>query len=90
MVLDGFSVTLIMRCLSLSIPEHVVRDARLYTGCSDDLEATCRAVALCGQLVAEARRMRSRLDSFQADQHDLERREVQLLELARQIISDFQ
>jgi len=78
-----------MRCLLLSIPEHVVRDARLYTGCSDDLDATCRAVALCGQLVADARRMRSRLDDLHAGLADLERREGELLELARKIISDF-
>lgn len=50
----------------IDIPDHLLRDARLYSGAQDDTDAVCRILSDYGRLVGEVRQLRRRF--FQIDE----------------------
>lgn len=78
-----------MRCadfLTLKIPAHLVRDARLYSGAEDDADAVCRVLADYGRLVAEVRQLRRRVAQIDDEGLMLDQRLERLQEACRAIL----
>lgn len=70
----------------LDIPSILIKDAQLYAPTRDALDAVCFVLADYPRLVAESRRMRSRLAQIDAESADLDQRLADLQHIARQII----
>lgn len=70
----------------LEIPSYLVKDAQLYAPSRDALEAVCHVLADYPRLVAETRRMRSRLAQFDRESADLDARLAALQDACRQIL----
>jgi hypothetical protein len=70
----------------LEIPSYLVKDAQLYAPSRDALEAVCHVLADYSRLVAETRRMRSRLVQFDRESADLDARLAALQDACRQIL----
>lgn len=71
----------------LDVPDHLIRDARLYAPSRDPHDAVCHCLADYPRLVAEARQMRSRLLQLDTESADLDAR-VQALQTACRAILD--
>lgn len=72
--------------LSLQIPEHLVREARLYSCTQDDTDAVCRVLSDYGRLVAEARQLRRRVAQVDQEGSLLDERLERLQEACRAIM----
>jgi len=76
-----------MRCVTLDLPEHLVRDARLYAAVPHDLDAVCRVLEDYGRLVAEVRQLRRRVGQLDRESAELDSR-VERLQVACRAILD--
>ena len=70
----------------LDIPANLIKDAQLYAPTRDALDAVCFVLADYPRLVAESRRMRSRLAQIDAESADLDQRLTDLQHVARLIM----
>lgn len=70
----------------LDIPLYLIKDAQLYAPSRDALDAVCHVLADYPKLIAETRRMRSRLAQLDAESADLDARLSDLQRIARQIL----
>lgn len=70
----------------LDIPSNLIKDAQLYAPTRDALDAVCFVLADYPRLVAESRRMRSRLAQIDAESADLDARLDDLQQIARHIL----
>lgn len=70
----------------LDIPSNLIKDAQLYAPTRDALDAVCFVLADYPRLVAESRRMRSRLAQIDAESADLDQRLTDLQHVARLIM----
>lgn len=77
-----------MRCPSvpLEIPQHLVRQARLFAARGDDLQAVCHVLDDYGRLVAEARHLRARVAHLDDEGAALDARLAALQEACRAIL----
>lgn len=75
-----------MRCVTLEIPEALVRDARLYAAVRHDLDAVCRVLEDYGRLVAEVRQLRRRVDQLDREGAELDDRLERLQAACRAIL----
>lgn len=73
-----------MRCPD--IPPHLIKDAQLYAPTRDALDAVCFVLTDYPRLVAESRRMCSRLAQIDAESADLDQRIDDLQRIARLIL----
>jgi len=80
-----FHIIPIMR-KPLEIPLYLIKDAQLYAPSRDALEAVCHVLADYPRVIAESRRMRSRLAQLDAESADLDARIADLQQIARQIL----
>lgn len=71
----------------LDIPTYLVKEAQLYAPSRPAVDAVCHVLADYPRLVAEARKMRSRLAQLDAESADLDAR-LLALQLACQAILD--
>jgi len=71
----------------LLIPDHLIRDSRLYAPSRDPLDAVCHVLSDYPRLVAEARQMRSRLAQIDAESSMLDQR-LEVLQNACRAILD--
>lgn len=72
--------------LSLQIPEHLVREARLYSCTQDDTDAVCRVLSDYGRLVAEVRQLRRRIAQVDEEGALLDDRLERLQDACRAIL----
>ena len=72
--------------LTLPIPSHLVRDARLYSCAQDDADAVARVLADYGRLVSEVRQLRRRVDQIDDEGAQLDGRLERLQEACRAIL----
>lgn len=70
----------------LEIPANLIKDSQLYAPTRDPLDAVCFVLSDYPRLVAESRRMRSRLSQIDAESADLDARLDDLQQIARQIL----
>lgn len=70
----------------LDIPANLIKDAQLYAPTRDALDAVCFVLADYPRLVAESRRMRSRLAQINDESADLDQRLTELQRIARLIL----
>ena len=70
----------------LEIPSYLVKSAQLYAPSRDALDAVCHVLADYPRLVADVRRMRSRLAQLDAESADLDQLVSDLQVLARKIL----
>lgn len=75
-----------MRRVTLDLPEHLVRDARLFSAVSHDLDAVCRVLEDYGRIVAECRQLRRRLDQLDREGSELDTRLERLQAACRAIL----
>jgi hypothetical protein len=59
---------------TLQIPDHLIRDATLYAPSRDPLDAVCYVLADYPRVIAEARKMRSRLAEIDRETADFDQR----------------
>lgn len=59
---------------TLQIPDHLIRDATLYAPSRDPLDAVSYVLADYPRVIAEARKMRSRLAEIDIETHDFDQR----------------
>ena len=71
----------------LYIPANLIKDAQLYAPSRDPLDAVCYVLADYPRLVADARRMRSRLAQLESESFDLDSR-LQALTAACEAVLD--
>jgi len=69
----------------LEIPSTLINDAQLYAPTRDPLDAVCYVLTDYPRLVAEARKMRSRLAQIDTESADLDARIADLQHIARLI-----
>jgi len=72
--------------IPLSIPEHLVREARLYAARGHDLDAVCHVLQDYGRLVAEVRQLRSRVVQLDDEGGELDELLADLQQIARRIL----
>lgn len=72
--------------LSLNIPLHLVRDARLYSCSDDDADAVCKILSDYGRLLAEVRQLRRRVLQVDEEGLLLDRRLERLQDACRAIL----
>ncbi|HIZ51965.1 MAG TPA: hypothetical protein IAA18_12905 [Candidatus Pseudomonas excrementavium] len=72
--------------LSLNIPVHLVRDARLFICTEDDTDAVCRVLSDYGRLVSEARQLRRRIAQMDEEGALLDDRLERLQDACRAIL----
>lgn len=72
--------------LSLNIPAHLVRDARLYSCADDDADAVCKILSDYGRLVSEVRQLRRRVDQVADEGSQLDQRLERLQDACRAIL----
>lgn len=70
----------------LEIPSHLVHDSQLYAPTRGPLDAVCHVLSDYPRLVAETRRMRSRLADIDRESSELEQLVADLQQIARQIL----
>ena len=70
----------------LEIPAHLISEAQLYAPTRDALDAVCYVLGDYPKLVAESRRMRSRLAQIDAESAELDQRLTDLQHVARLIM----
>lgn len=70
----------------LDIPAYLIKDAQLYAPSRDALDAVCHVLADYPRLVAEVRRMRSRLAQLDAESAQLDARLSALQDHCRAIL----
>lgn len=75
-----------MRSPPLEIPLYLITEAQLYAPSRDALEAVCHVLADYPRLVAETRRMRSRLADLDAESASVDALVSELQQLARKIL----
>lgn len=80
-----FNVTSIMRT-SLDLPQHLVRDAALYSPSRDPLDAVCHVLEDYPRLVAEVRQLRSQLREFNTEASAFDERLERLQASCRAIL----
>lgn len=73
-----------MRCPD--IPPNLIKDAQLYAPTRDALDAVCFVLTDYPRLVAESRRMRSRLAQIDAESADLDALVIELQRIARRVL----
>lgn len=75
-------------CLSsmIDIPDHLLRDARLYSGAQDDSDAVCKILSDYGHLVAEVRQLRRRAAQIDEEGALLDQRLERLQDACRAIL----
>lgn len=66
---------------TLQIPDHLIRDATLYAPSRDPLDAVSYVLADYPRVIAEARKMRSRLAEIDRETADFDQR-LQALQAA--------
>ncbi|MNG17899.1 hypothetical protein D3C84_1019190 [compost metagenome] len=71
----------------LDIPLYLINDAQLYAPGRDALDAVCHVLSDYPRLVADVRRMRSRLAQLDAESADLDAR-LDALQVACRAILD--
>lgn len=77
----------IMRgAISLPIPEHLVRQARLYAARGHDLDAVCYVLEDYGRLVAELRQLRGRVNDLDQEGAELDLLLEELRHIARRVL----
>lgn len=59
---------------TLQIPDHLIRDATLYAPSRDPLDAVCYVLANYPRVIAESRKMRSRLAEIDSETADFDLR----------------
>lgn len=59
---------------TLQIPDHLIRDATLYAPSRDPLDAVSYVLADYPRVVAESRKMRSRLAEIDRETYDFDQR----------------
>lgn len=70
----------------IDVPLYLINDAQLYAPGRDALDAVCHVLADYPRLVAETRRMRSRLAQLDAESVELDARLSALQEHCRAIL----
>lgn len=73
--------------VTLPIPDHLIRDARLYSCVQDDTDAVCRVLSDYGRLVAEVRQLRRRVAQVHEEGGLLDER-LERLQAACRVILD--
>lgn len=59
---------------TLQIPDHLIREAKLYAPSRDPLDAVCYVLSDYPNVVAEARQMRSRLSQIDTETAEFDKR----------------
>lgn len=70
----------------LDIPAHLVKQAQLYAPSRDPLDAVSYVLTDYPRLVAETRRMRSRLAQIDTESADLDQLLSELQQIARRVL----
>jgi hypothetical protein len=70
----------------LEIPDYLVKEAQLYAPSRDALDAVCHVLQDYPRLVAESRKMRSRLADIDNESADLDQLISNLQQIARSIL----
>lgn len=70
----------------LEIPDYLVKEAQLYAPSRDPLDAVCHVLQDYPRLVAESRKMRSRLADIDNESADLDQLISNLQQIARSIL----
>jgi hypothetical protein len=71
---------------NLEIPDHLIREARLYAPGRDPLDAVCHVLADYPRILSEARKLRSRLDQLDTESSALDQRLEALQSACRAIL----
>ncbi len=70
----------------IQIPDHLLRDARLYSGAQDDTDAVCRVLSDYGRLIGEVRQLRRRVAQLDEEGAMLDDRLAALQDACRSIL----
>jgi hypothetical protein len=71
---------------TVTIPPHLIEQAQLYAPTRDPVDAVCYVLADYPRLVADARKMRSRLVQIDTESADLDARIADLQRVARLVL----
>lgn len=72
--------------VTVTIPPHLIEQAQLYAPSRDPADAVCHVLADYPRLVADARKMRSRLVQIDTESADLDARIADLQRVARLVL----
>lgn len=75
-----------MRDVTITLPENVVREARLYACNPHDTDAICHVIEDYGRLVRKIRDLRARTDQLDAEGAEFDRRLEGLQRACRAIL----
>lgn len=70
----------------LEIPAYLIKQSQLYAPSRDALDAVCHVLTDYPRLVADARKMRSRLAQLDAESADLDQLLADLQHIARRVL----
>ena len=70
----------------LEIPAYLIKQAQLYAPSRDALDAVCHVLTDYPRLVADARKMRSRLAQLDRESADLDQLLADLQQIARRVL----